>query len=122
MEENSALLRIKEYMRENNWTVYHLAKESGLSYSSLNNLFRRNTEPTLPTLRKICDGLGVSLSAFFDDADTPITAAYSQDERALIELYRALSKADRALLFAYGEGLAKRSPEICSFGKPETAQ
>ena len=122
MEENSALLRIKEYMRENNWTVYHLAKESGLSYSSLNNLFRRNTEPTLPTLRKICDGLGVSLSAFFDDADTPITAAYSQDERALIELYRALSKADRSLIFAYGEGLAKRSPEICFLGKPETTQ
>ena len=99
MEENAILLRIKEYMRENDWTVYHLAKESGMAYSSLNNLFRRNTEPTLPTLRKICDGLGVSLSAFFNDGDTPVITAYTQEERTLVNLYRSISKKRNSHLY-----------------------
>ena len=114
MEANAILMRIREYMQVNKWTVYRLAKESELPYSSLNNLFRRNTEPTLPTLRKICNGLGVSLTVFLDDADTPITETYSQDERSLVELYRSIPKPNRTLFLAYGEGLAKCHVEECA--------
>ncbi len=57
MEKNTTLMKLELLMQQRNWSVYRLAKESDMPCSSLNNLFQRNTEPTLPTLRKICAGL-----------------------------------------------------------------
>ena len=50
MMENVVLGRIRELMNLNHWSIYKLAKASGIPYSSLNNCFQRNTTPTIPTL------------------------------------------------------------------------
>ena len=42
--------QIKKLMEERGWTDYRLAKESGLSHSTVTNMFNRNNAPTLPTL------------------------------------------------------------------------
>ena len=60
MNKNITLLKLETLLQEKDWTIYKLSKESGIPYSSLNNLFLRNTEPSLPTLRKICIGLGIT--------------------------------------------------------------
>lgn len=111
MEQNCTLMKLKIFMQEKQWSVYKLAKESGIPYSSLNNLFQRNTEPTLPTLRKICAGLDISLSAFFSDEDTPRLTEYSAEERQLISLYQTLKYPDRKLLMTYAQALNKQIPE-----------
>lgn len=108
---NWVIDRIKAMLKQRNWTIYRLAKESDIPYSSLNNLFVRNTMPTISTLIKICEGLNVSMSDFFME-DTPEcdeTSTLTSDEKELLEKYRTLSKSDKALLSAYISGLAKLS-------------
>ena len=53
--------KIRALMEERGWTVYRLAKESGVSWSTIRNMFDRNTEPTVPTVEALCKGLGITL-------------------------------------------------------------
>lgn len=57
--------RLRELMRKRGWTAYRLAKESGLSESTLANIFKRNTVPSITTLETICAAFGISLAQFF---------------------------------------------------------
>lgn len=111
MDNNTTLIKLKSLMVQRNWSVYKLAQKSDIPYSSLNNLFQRNTEPTLPTLRKICSGLGISLSSFFSDELPPKTIKYTAQEMELISLYQHLSSTDKKLLVTYAYGLNKKIPD-----------
>ena len=53
--------KIRALMEERGWTVYRLAKESGVTWSTIRNMFDRNTEPTVPTVEALCQGLGITL-------------------------------------------------------------
>lgn len=61
--------RLKLLLQERGWTEYRLAKESGLSESTIANIYRRNSVPSIFTLQSICDGLGISLSQFFAEEE-----------------------------------------------------
>ena len=107
--ENEVLERIREFLELNHWSIYRLAKTSGVPYSSLNNCFLRNTCPTIPTLEKLCAGLNISLSNFFDYKKNPLRDdRLSEDEQNLLALYRKLSIRDKDLLNAYLDGLSKK--------------
>lgn len=62
---NDVLNRIQTLLNEREWTLYRLAKESGITYSSLSSLFKKDNQPTISTLEKICTGLNISLNEFF---------------------------------------------------------
>lgn len=64
------LQRIKDLLKERNWSIYRLAQVSGINPSTLGNLFTRNNVPTIPTLERICEALGISLSEFFIEDNT----------------------------------------------------
>ena len=109
MVENEVLLRIRELLKLNHWTIYKLAKASGVPYSSLNNCFLRNTCPTIPTLEKLCMGLNISLSDFFDYKKNPLRdMSLSEAEQELLSTYRQLSIKDRELLGAYLDGMSRK--------------
>lgn len=57
--------RLRQLMAERGWTAYRLAKASGLSESTLANIFKRNTVPSIATLEAICSAFGISLAQFF---------------------------------------------------------
>jgi len=61
--------RLRQLLNERGWTEYRLSKECGLSESTLANIFRRNTVPSISTLEAICSGFGITLSQFFADGD-----------------------------------------------------
>ena len=61
--------RIDEIMEKQNLTDYQLSKLSGLSTSTISNMRKRNTIPSVATLEYICDALQITLSQFFADAD-----------------------------------------------------
>ena len=63
------LERLNRLLDDLGWTVYRLAKNCGLSESTLANVFRRNTVPSITTLERICDGFGITLSQFFADGE-----------------------------------------------------
>ena len=61
--------RLRQLLDEGGWTEYRLSKNCGLSESTLANIFRRNTVPSIATLETICKGFGITLSQFFADDD-----------------------------------------------------
>ena len=59
--------RLRRLLEERGWTEYRLAKKCGLSQSTIANIYRRNTVPSIATLEAICNGFGITLSQFFAD-------------------------------------------------------
>jgi transcriptional regulator with XRE-family HTH domain len=106
----NTLNRIRELCELKGWTLYHLAYMSGIAYSNLNNMVIRNTQPTIPTIEKLCLGFNISLEEFFSTA-TPSAITgneLSVTERDIIETYRNLTKNDKKLFQAYLDGLSKK--------------
>ena len=58
-------IRLKQLLNERGWSEYKLSKECGLSQSTLGNIFRRNTVPTVANLERIASAFGITLSQFF---------------------------------------------------------
>lgn len=109
MELNKTLLQIQKLLTERNWSLYKLAKESGIPYSSLSSLFQKNNQPTISTLEKICNGFHITLEEFFSDAP-PFREdknAFSNKELSLIEYYRHLDKKKQHLLLYFAKLMNK---------------
>lgn len=59
-------LRILELCKENKITVNKLATVSGITQSTLSNIVGgRNNSTTISTIKKLCDGLDISICDFF---------------------------------------------------------
>ena len=69
MKINEAIsLRISRLSKERHLTTNGLAVKCGLRQSTISNILNGNSKnPTISSLKKICDGLDISLTAFFDD-------------------------------------------------------
>lgn len=61
--------RLRRLLDERGWTEYRLAKQCGLSLSTIANIYRRNTVPSVATLEVICKGFGITLSQFFAEGE-----------------------------------------------------
>ena len=61
--------RLRQLMAERGWTAYRLAKASGLSESTLANIFKRNTVPSIATLEAVCSAFDISLAQFFAESE-----------------------------------------------------
>ena len=63
----------------------------------------RTNIPTIPTLQKLCDGFGITLSDFFtENSDRPQLTVGQQE---VIELYNRLDHEKKYVLKAYMKGL-----------------
>lgn len=83
------LEKIEALRREKGWSINYLSMESGLTQSTLNNLYSRNTEPKISTLRAICGAFGITLSEFFKE---------EENEDELIRRVRLLSQENKKAL------------------------
>lgn len=61
--------RLRQLLNERGWSEYKLAKRCGLSESTVANIFRRNTVPSIATLETIYSGFGITMSQFFAEGD-----------------------------------------------------
>lgn len=62
--------RILDLCAQRRITVNRLATISGVTQSTLNNIVSgRNNSVTVSTIKKLCDGLDISLREFFDVPD-----------------------------------------------------
>jgi len=87
--------RIKELMEERGWTIYELSKRSGLAQTTISNMWKRNTEPTIPSLRQLCNAFGITLSQFFAEGDM---VELSPEQRAFFTRWAALSAEQKEML------------------------
>ena len=61
-------IRIEKLCDERRITVNKLAIISGITQSTLNNIISgRNKSTTVSTIKKLCDGLEISITDFFSD-------------------------------------------------------
>jgi transcriptional regulator with XRE-family HTH domain len=58
--------RILELCRENDISINKLCDMSGVTQSTVNNIVSgRNNSTTVSTIKKLCDGLGITIEEFF---------------------------------------------------------
>lgn len=94
--------RIKEYMTARGWSEYKLAQMSGLSQSTVANLFRRNTVPSISTLESICGALGITLSLFFAESKM---IELSSENSELLAHWALLDTKQKELIIAIMENM-----------------
>mgnify|MGYP002554424138 FL=1 len=71
--------RILELCAQQGITVNRLATRSGVTQSTVNNIVSgRNHSATVATIKKLCDGLDITLRNFFD---APVFDALEQEIR-----------------------------------------
>ena len=59
--------RIEQERLARGWSEYTLAENSGLTQSTISTWRRRNLQPSVASLEKICSGLGITLAQFFQE-------------------------------------------------------
>ena len=59
------LKRIIDLREERHWTEYRLAEEAEMTQSTISAWFRKNNLPSIPSLERLCDAFGITLSQFF---------------------------------------------------------
>ena len=58
--------RILELCRERDISINRLSSMSGVTQSTVNNIVSgRNRSTTISTIKKLCDGLGITIEQFF---------------------------------------------------------
>lgn len=87
--------RLQQLMDERDWTIYRVAKEADIPWSTVRNMFKRNTEPSITTLEAICKGMGITLLQFFDVENE---MGLSPEQARLIQDWSKLSKKNRILV------------------------
>ena len=89
--------RIDMLMKERNWSDYKLSAESGLSSSTIANIHRRNTVPSISTLESICSAFGITLAQFFTEDN--YTVQLSSEQRDLFNQWIALTDNQKDLIY-----------------------
>lgn len=89
------LTRLKRLLQERGWTEYRLSKECGLAQSTIGNIYRRNTIPSISTLETICGAFGITLAQFFSDGDT---VELTPELKEIFDCWVSLSPAQKTAL------------------------
>ena len=82
------LKHIEELIKQRGWTINYLAKQADVPQSTLSGLFQRNNCPTIPTLEKLCNAFGITMSEFFAP-DSGLTAL-TDEQRTLLDKWDSL--------------------------------
>ena len=56
---------ITSYREARHWSNYDLASHAGIKPTTISTWYSKNIMPTLPTLVKVCDAFGITLTEFF---------------------------------------------------------
>jgi len=106
------LSRLKQLLSERGWTEYRLSKECGLSQTTVGNIFRRNTLPSIATLEAICEGFHITLSQFFaEDEMVELTPELKELFDAWANLTSDQKEAIRLLLRAISQDVGRNNRE-----------
>ncbi len=98
--------RLQQLMDERGWTIYKVAKEADIPWSTVRNMFKRNTEPSIATLESICKGMGMTLPQFFDvDNQMGLT----EEQRQLISQWSKLNDRNKRLVSELVDALNEKA-------------
>jgi len=92
------LKHIEELMADRGWNLNQLAKISSVPQSTLSGLYQRNNSPTIPTLEKLCDAFGLTMSEFFSP-DGKMTVL-TDEQRELLDKWNVLPDNQKEAVWA----------------------
>ena len=110
MQEYDIIKRIISICEARSWTSYRLAKESGITYSTLCTMLHKANAPSIPTLIKICNGFGITLSEFFDEDEDH--ALLTDSQKAHLAQWNSLSAENQVIAGKYIDYLLSQQEKI----------
>ena len=120
-EECKAMIAaLKRFCEQKNITPHALAKEAGISTSTISYLMNGKTKPQVCTVLMLCNVLGVTISELFDDKYGVMSTEISEsgvqyitcEEEKLLDCYRHLPDKKRELLKIYVDMLQQYDEEL----------
>jgi len=91
------LSAITRYRQDRGWSEYQLAELSGLPQSTISSWYRKNIIPTVPSLEKICEAFGITLSQLFASEGSAVTLTPRQKE--LLDRWDRLDEEQQKIVF-----------------------
>ncbi|MGN0293781.1 MAG: helix-turn-helix domain-containing protein [Lachnospiraceae bacterium] len=104
----NVLERIEQMRLSRNWSEYELSKRSGLPQTTINTWYRKQQTPTLPSLEKLSEAFGITLSELLAD-DSDLMEITEQDHQ-LLHLFHCLKPDQQESLLHFLESLTEHSP------------
>ena len=92
--------KITNMREERHWSEYQLAEQSGLTQSTISSWYRKNTLPSIPSLQKICEAYGISLSQFFLESSEK-TVLLSDTQLELLNVISRLNQSQQTTLLSF---------------------
>jgi len=106
MSKEKFYTRLDQLLEQNNWTVYRLAKEAGLSTSTIYNLLKRKSEPKMETFLKLVRAFHLTVEEYEDISYEPIVL--TQDQVKLTKITNGLDSRDMKVIMAYVQAYQDR--------------
>ncbi len=98
--------RLKKIRNAKGYSVYKLSQLSGISETHIRDLERGDRNPSLDTIYRIADILGLSLSEFLNENET---VSYLTDkEKELLNYYRMMPEESSDALLGFLKSLADK--------------
>ena len=101
----NSLDRIMQLMEERGWTKYKLAQECKMSLSTISNMFRRKTSPTVATIESICAAFGITMSQFFDVDENTTIVHLTEEQKQMFNKWAHLTTDQKELFFRFVENM-----------------
>lgn len=100
--------RLRQIMEDRSLSRYKLGKITGITQASLSTIMSGKCAPSLATIDKLCKGLGISVSDFFNMAgDKPYIL--STEEREALRYWNELDKSQKKMAIAFAQGLVAQA-------------
>jgi len=95
--------KIKDLMQAKNMSSYKLAQAADLSQTCISNWYgKRNYEPSVSALEKICKALDISMAQLFCDEEADMVPI-SQDFRIVYENWQKLNSSQKSAIISHIE-------------------
>lgn len=95
------LRKIKELREKRGWSEYMLSEKAGITQSTISSWYRKGTLPTIPSLEKICNAFGITMSQFFLDDGGGRTVRLKKSQKELLGEIDRLSEEQQRILLEF---------------------
>ena len=92
------LNKILEERTKRGWSEYTLAQNAGLTQSTISTWYRKDLQPSVASIEKVCNGLGITLSQFFFDPETETRYPLTENQRRMVDKWAALTPEQQRIL------------------------
>jgi len=100
------LEKITEERLKRGWSEYQLSVNSEIAQSTISTWYRKNMQPSVSSLEKVCSGLGITLAQFFSEGEGVIL---TDEQKRCLDAYGALNREERRVILELLETMRRRA-------------